>query len=144
MRFIIYGAGGIGGTIGARLFQQGKKVVLIARGAHLEAIKRSGLRFITPKEQANLEIPTVGHPSEIEFDEDDVVILCVKSQHTPGALDDLQSAAGDDVAVVANWARSCRRPRARASSSGSGRTATTTRPRATSWPPAARTPTTTP
>ena len=100
MRFIIYGAGGIGGTIGARLFQQGKEVVLIARGAHLEAIKRNGLRFITPKEQVSLDIPAVGHPSEIEFRNDDVVILCMKSQHTPGALDDLQSAAGDDVVVV--------------------------------------------
>jgi len=100
MRFIIYGAGGIGGTIGARLFQQGKEVVLIARGAHLEAIKRRGLRFITPKEQVSLDIPSVGHPSEIDFREEDVVILCMKSQHTRVALDDLQSAAGDDVAVV--------------------------------------------
>jgi len=40
IRFVIYGAGGIGGTIGARLFQQGESVVLIARGAHLEAIQR--------------------------------------------------------------------------------------------------------
>ena len=100
MRFIIYGAGGIGGTIGARLFQQGKEVVLIARGAHLEAIKREGLRFITPNEQVNLDVATVGHPSEIEFRDDDVVILCMKSQHTLGALDDLNAAAGDDVSVV--------------------------------------------
>ena len=34
MRFVIYGAGGVGGTIGARLFQQGYDVQLIARGEH--------------------------------------------------------------------------------------------------------------
>ena len=100
MRFIIYGAGGIGGTIGARLFQQGRDVVLIARGPHLEAMRADGLRFITPKEQTRLEIPLVGHPSEIEFRDDDVAMLCVKSQHTLAALEDLRVAAGDQVPVV--------------------------------------------
>ena len=46
MRFVIYGAGGIGGTIGARLFQHGHDVMLIARGPHLEAIKEPGLMFV--------------------------------------------------------------------------------------------------
>lgn len=100
MRFIIYGAGGIGGTIGARLFQQGEEVVLIARGAHLEAIANNGLRFVTPREHVNLRIPTVGHPSEIDFGHDDVVFLCMKSQHSLAALDDLRAATGEDIAVV--------------------------------------------
>ncbi|MYE83629.1 MAG: ketopantoate reductase family protein, partial [Gammaproteobacteria bacterium] len=47
MRFIIYGAGGIGGTIGARLHLTGHDVLLIARGAHLDALRTDGLRFIT-------------------------------------------------------------------------------------------------
>ncbi len=100
MRFIIYGAGGIGGTLGARLFQQSREVVLIARGPHLEAIRADGLRFITPKEQTQLEIPVVGHPSEIQFRKDDVVMLCMKSQHTLDALEDLRRAVGDQVPVV--------------------------------------------
>ena len=45
MRYIIYGAGAIGGTIGAGLFEAGRDVVLIARGDHGRAIKSGGLRF---------------------------------------------------------------------------------------------------
>ena len=40
MRFVIFGAGAIGGVVGARLHQGGLEVALIARGAHLEAIRR--------------------------------------------------------------------------------------------------------
>jgi 2-dehydropantoate 2-reductase len=100
MRFIIYGAGAIGGTIGARLFQHGHDVLLIARGAHLQAIQARGLRFATPAEEVSLPIPAVGHPAEIDFRQDDVVVLCMKSQHTMGALDDLYNAAGDEVPVI--------------------------------------------
>ena len=100
MRFIIYGAGGIGGTIGARLFLTGHDVLLIARGAHLEALRTDGMRFITATRDERLPIPAVGHPREAALDGDDVVLLCVKSQQTEGALRDLYDAAGDDVPVV--------------------------------------------
>ena len=62
MHFIIYGAGGIGATIGARLFQQGEQVTLIARGAHKERLQAAGLKFVSPEGQVQLAIPTVGHP----------------------------------------------------------------------------------
>lgn len=100
MRFIIYGAGGVGGTIGARLHMAGESVVLIARGAHLEALRSDGLRFVTATLDERLHIPAVGHPQEIDFGPDDVVILCMKSQHTRDALNDLYAAAGDNVPVV--------------------------------------------
>ena len=45
MRYIIVGAGGVGGTIGARLFQSGHEVVLVARGDHLDALQAGGLRL---------------------------------------------------------------------------------------------------
>ena len=48
MRFVIFGAGAIGGAVGARLAEGGLEVALIARGAHLEAIRRDGLTFETP------------------------------------------------------------------------------------------------
>ena len=48
MRYIIYGAGAVGGTIGGKLFQSGHDVVLIARGDHLHAIRERGLRLRTP------------------------------------------------------------------------------------------------
>ena len=100
MRFIIYGAGGIGGTIGARLSLTGHDVLLIARGAHLDALRAEGMRFITATRDERLHIPAVGHPREAAIGDDDVVILCVKGQQTEDALRDLYEAAGDDVPVV--------------------------------------------
>lgn len=100
MRFIIYGAGGIGGVIGAQLFQHERKVVLIARGDHLQAIRNSGLRYETPAGGWTLPVPAAGHPQEIDFLPDDVVFLTMKSQHTLGALEDLRAAAGDGLPVI--------------------------------------------
>lgn len=87
MHFIIYGAGGIGATIGARLFQQGEQVTLIARGAHKERLQTAGLKFVSPEGQVQLAIPTVGHPQELDLEDPRVfVMLCMKSQHTEEAL----------------------------------------------------------
>lgn len=101
MRYIIYGAGAIGGSIGARLFQHGHDVVLICRGPHLEAVQSDGLKLRTPDETTVLPIAAVGHPSEIEFRDADVVLLTMKSQHTVAALDELRAGAGDVPVVCA-------------------------------------------
>lgn len=100
MRYIIYGAGGIGGGIGARLFQHGHEVVLIARGAHLEQLRSKGLTLRTPDETVTLPVAAVGHPSEIDFVAQDVVLLTMKSQDTLAALDDLRATAGVAVPVI--------------------------------------------
>ena len=44
MKYLIIGAGGCGGSIGAYLRRAGQDVTLIARGAHLEALKNNGIR----------------------------------------------------------------------------------------------------
>ena len=100
MRYIIYGAGAIGGAIGAKLHQHGHDVVLIARGAHLQAMRDNGLKFETPQETAQLQIPVAGHPDELTFGDGDVVLLTMKSQHTEAALEDLRAAAGPAVPVI--------------------------------------------
>ncbi|MEX2225790.1 MAG: 2-dehydropantoate 2-reductase N-terminal domain-containing protein [Dehalococcoidia bacterium] len=100
MRYIVYGAGAIGGIIGARLFERGHDVTLIARGAHLEAIQRDGLTLRTPDDTANMRVPAVAHPREIAFSPDDVVFLAMKSQDTAAALDDLAAFAPPQIAVV--------------------------------------------
>ena len=100
MRFIIYGAGGVGCVVGAQLSKTVCDVVLIARGPHLDALKTRGLRYQTPSEDVTLRIPVLGHPSEITFQDDDVVILTMKAQHTEAALEDLRAACGDGIAVV--------------------------------------------
>ena len=92
MRLIIYGAGGIGCVLGAELFERGYDVLLIARGAHLHAIQTKGLRYETPHRAVTLNVPAVGHPSEIDFRDGDVVLMTMKSQHTLGAVEDLYKA----------------------------------------------------
>ena len=87
MRYIIIGAGAIGGTIGARLFQSGRDVVLAARGAHHAAMRDGGLRFATPAGTVTLPIPVVAGPGELTLRHDDVLIVAVKSQDAATALD---------------------------------------------------------
>jgi len=101
LRYIIYGAGAVGGSIGGCLFEAGHDVLLIARGPHLEAIQRDGLTVRTPGGATTMRVPAVAHPSEIEWGSEDLVMLTVKSQHTAAALDDLAMAAGDIRVVCA-------------------------------------------
>ncbi|WP_043619558.1 ketopantoate reductase family protein [Nonomuraea candida] len=84
MRYIVIGAGAVGGTIGARLFQGGHDVLLIARGAHYEALKRDGLRLVTPESTETLDLPAADGP--VPTRDDDVLILATKSQDTIAAL----------------------------------------------------------
>lgn len=100
MRYIIYGAGAIGGGIGGRLFEAGHDVVLICRGAHLEAIRQDGLLLRSPEGEVRLPVPAVGHPREIQFTGDDAVILTMKTQDTERALLDLETSGGPDVPVI--------------------------------------------
>jgi 2-dehydropantoate 2-reductase len=97
MRFVVYGAGAIGGVIGGRLFEHGHDVVLIARGAHYEAIARDGLRVVDPDREATLPVPVVDHPDRLTFSGDDVVVLAMKTQDTASALAALPV---DDLAIV--------------------------------------------
>ena len=100
MRFIIYGPGGVGGTIAARLHLGGAEVLLIGRGDHARAIQSRGLRFVAPEGERLLRIPTVQDPGEVAWRATDMVLLAMKSQHTAAALDDLVAAAPEDIGVV--------------------------------------------
>ncbi len=99
MRYIVYGAGAVGGTIGARLHESGHEVVFAARGRHLEALKTDGLTFRTPDGTAKLSVDAIGHASEIDFRPDDVVVLTVKSQDTVGALEAIRESGGSQVPI---------------------------------------------
>ena len=80
MRYIVIGAGAIGGTIGGRLAAAGHEVVLVARGAHLDALKARGLHLATPGGMSTLDIPAVAGPGELGLREDDVLLLATKTQ----------------------------------------------------------------
>ena len=91
VRYIIIGAGAVGGTIGGRLAQGGHEVVLVARGAHLDALRTDGLRLATPLGTGTLKVPAVAGPDEVELRPGDVLVLATKSQ--------------DSVPVLTEWAR---------------------------------------
>jgi 2-dehydropantoate 2-reductase len=100
MRFVILGAGAIGGVVGARLHQSGAAVELIARGRHYEAIAGRGLTLETPVERVTLPIPVAPTPDAVDFRPGDVVLLATKGQDTPAALDALRDAAPAGTPVV--------------------------------------------
>lgn len=100
MRYVVFGAGAVGGVIGGRLHAAGRDVVLVARGAHLEALQRDGLRLLTPDGEERHRIPAVGAVAALDLTDDDVVLLTVKSQDTVAALDDLADLAPPGIAIV--------------------------------------------
>lgn len=100
MRFVVYGAGAIGGVLGGRLHAAGHEVVLVARGAHFRAMEKAGLRIDSRVGSVTLRVTVVDDPRAIEFRADDVVFLCMKSQHTEDALRTLAGAAPADIGVV--------------------------------------------
>ena len=98
MRFVVVGAGAIGGSVGARLFQRGFDVTLVARGEHGRAL-RSGLVLEAPDETVTLPIPVVREPAEVSWEGDPVVLLAVKGQSTDHALEQLVAAPPDAPVV---------------------------------------------
>jgi 2-dehydropantoate 2-reductase len=85
--------------VGGRLAEAGHEVVLVARGAHHDAIARDGLLVRSPDRQVGVPVPVVEHPAQAGLREGDLVLLAVKSQDTRTALADLATAP-DDVPIV--------------------------------------------
>ena len=100
MRFVIIGAGAIGGVVGARLHQAGRDVLLIARGAHHDAIAAHGLTLETPQERVSLPMELEPSLDAVRFGGDDIVLLATKSQDTVVALDALHDVAPVTAPVV--------------------------------------------
>ena len=80
MRFAVFGAGGLGAYYGARLVEAGYEVSFIARGPHLEAMKKNGLKVISPVGDVHLEKLQVTNQTA-DIGAVDVVIIAVKSWH---------------------------------------------------------------
>lgn len=92
MRYVVLGAGAIGGAVGAGLHRAGRAVVLVARGAHLDALRRDGLELRAPARSERLAIPVAGAPGEIGLGAGDVVLLATKTQDVPAALEAVAAA----------------------------------------------------
>jgi len=100
MKICVYGAGAIGGYLGAQLALSGADVTLIARGPHLAAMKEHGVRLQSDGEER------VAHPvctdDPAEAGPQDYVIVTLKAHSVPGIVDVMQPLLGPDTAVV--WA----------------------------------------
>ncbi len=100
MKICVYGAGAIGGYVGAQLALSGADVTLIARGPHLAAMKEHGVRLQSDGEER------VAHPvctdDPAEAGPQDYVIITLKAHSVPGIVDVMQPLLGPDTAVV--WA----------------------------------------
>ncbi|MGA4838913.1 ketopantoate reductase family protein [Streptomyces sp. G45] len=87
MRYLIIGAGAVGGSVGGRLAEAGHDVVLVARGAHHAALREHGLRLTTPDGTRVHRVPAVRGPAELgPLRPDDVLFLAVKIQDAEAAL----------------------------------------------------------
>ena len=93
------GSGGLGGYFGALLARGGTEVSFIARGSHLEAMRREGLRIEGGPDPFLLEdVHVMGDPGELG--PVDLVMLCVKLWDTEAALEQLRPLIGPETTLV--------------------------------------------
>jgi 2-dehydropantoate 2-reductase len=98
-KICIFGAGAIGGLIGARLARSGEaEVSLVARGAHFDAMRANGLR-LTEGGEVHLVRPRVAADPR-ELGRQDFIVLTIKSHALPSVADALQPLIGPDTAIL--------------------------------------------
>ena len=98
MKVCIYGAGAIGGYLGVQLARAGADVSLVARGAHLAAMRSNGLKLLIGDEQRVAYPRCTDNPAELG--PQDYVIVTLKAHQVSGVLDAMQPLLGPDTAVV--------------------------------------------
>ena len=98
MKICIYGAGAIGGTLGARLALAGQEVSLIARGAHLAAIRANGLTLIKGSERHTVKLAASDNSADLG--KQDAVIIALKSHTLSAAVDGIMPLLADETSVV--------------------------------------------
>jgi len=98
VKICIYGAGAIGAWIGAELSLAGQDVTLIARGPHLAAMQKHGVRLLFEGEEKIAHPHCVEDPAEAG--PQDYVIITLKAHSLPGIADQLEPLLGPETAVV--------------------------------------------
>lgn len=97
-KICIYGAGAIGGYMGAMLAKAGADVSLVARGPHLAAMQANGLILETAEGRETVSVTASDNPAELGVQ--DYVIITLKAHSVPGVIDAMQPLLGPDTAVV--------------------------------------------
>ena len=98
MKICIYGAGAIGGYLGVQLALAGEDVTLIARGPHLEAMQKVGLKLLIDGEERVVHPACTSDPSEAG--PQDYVIVTLKAHSAPAVVTPMQALLGPETAVV--------------------------------------------
>ncbi|KUG04431.1 2-dehydropantoate 2-reductase [hydrocarbon metagenome] len=100
MKYLIIGAGGTGGSIGAFMTEAGKDVTVIARGKHLEAIHKNGLKMDTTRKGNYTVFPMKACDMEHYRDQPDIIFNCVKGYSLEDTIPFIKRIAHKDTVVI--------------------------------------------
>lgn len=100
MKYAIIGAGGTGGCIGFFLKKAGKDVTLIARGKHLEAIRKNGLTIQKLWDESRETLPVKACTAEEYKEIPDVILVCVKGYSMDETVPTIKKIAGKETVVI--------------------------------------------
>ena len=99
MRVCIFGAGAIGGYLGAKLALVGAEVSLVARGPHLDAIRSHGLTLVEDGRDP-VTLPVRATADAAELGQQDYVIVTLKAHSVPAAVGAIRPLLGDHTTIV--------------------------------------------
>ena len=100
MKYAIIGAGGTGGCLGFFLKKAGKDVTLIARGKHLEAIRKNGLTIQNLWDESRETLPVKACTAEEYKEIPDVILVCVKGYSMDETVPTIKKIAGKETVVI--------------------------------------------
>ena len=98
-KYVVVGAGGTGGTLGAYLANAGMDVTFIARGEHLQVMKEKGLRILRPKDELVIS-PCKACTFEEYRDIADVVFVCVKGYSLDSVIPKIKEIVDEHSVVI--------------------------------------------
>ncbi len=100
MKYLVIGAGGTGGSIGAYMTEAGKDVTLIARGEHLRQMQEHGLRMETTQKGDYTVQPIKASDMEHYEERPDIIFVCVKEYSLEDTIPFIRRVAGPDTIVI--------------------------------------------
>jgi 2-dehydropantoate 2-reductase len=98
MKVCVFGAGAIGGHVATRLANGGAEVSIVARGAHLAAIRRNGLRLIAPDGEHLVRVAATDDPRDLG--PQDAVLVTLKAPSLPSLAAGIAPLLGPDTPVA--------------------------------------------
>lgn len=99
MNICIFGAGAIGGFMGAKLARAGADVSLVARGPHLAAMKENGLTLIDESGE-RFTVPVTAAEDPADLGPQDYVVITLKAHSVPPVVDRMQPLIGENTTIV--------------------------------------------